>query len=786
MNNLTIDPLKKLSFKKKEKRIFSFLHSKNSKSLVVFGILLFFTVLSFAQTTIWQENFDSYSDGTQNGAGTGISTATWSTNDGNIDVRTSSGSNKVLRGSQTNNTNSRWTTNNISISGYSNVQFSFDVDYGGSLDSGQDQFEVEYQITGNPWVIIENASGDTSPSEPIQPNYTVSGLTGNNIRFRITFYNTASDEYYSIDNFIVQDLTPNAPPVLTATGNLDYCVGSAGQNIATAVSISDPDDTTTNEIFIQISSGYVNGEDLLTLTGSHPGITATWTAVDGKLVLTGPATYAAFENAILDVVYSSSNPAASGSRSFSITVGSPNYLPSTGHYYEYVSDLGITWTAAKAAAASRTYFGLQGYLATLTSQEEADFSGLQAVGVGWIGASDDPSQGASQENWQWVTGPEAGQQFWTGLAGGSTTAPSNFAFWNTGEPNDSGGGSNSESYAHITAASVGISGSWNDLSNTGAASGSYQPQGYVVEYGGMAGDPVLQISATTQINISDYDFYECAIDVSSIINSCSADAAYTTVGATPDRNAGTVWNNSGPRYNRWFSFVATTPNIYIRVDIGGTKGTQRRSQLALWEADGTTEIASSRYVSNNDDITIIESGLTPGATYYISVDTFNASYAGSFTLCLTSNALLTCGKVYASAYSGGDRTALYELNGAVMTPIFNAPQNIGGLAISANGKAYYDNATFGTPPLYSSDGVTQVSTGATVNGLNVGETADPAGNVYYIDAAKHLRRVSVGTPGVATDLGALVFDAGDAIGPTINYGDMAFDGNGRLHWYYSV
>ena len=92
-----------------------------------------------------------------------------------------------------------------------------------------------------------------------------------------------------------------------------------------------------------------------------------------------------------------------------------------------------------------------------------------------------------------------------------------------------------------------------------------------------------------------------------------------------------------------------------------------------------------------------------------------------------------------------------------MTPIFNAPQNIGGLAISANGNAYYDNATFGTPPFYSFDGVNQTNTGATVNGLNVGEAADPMGNVYYIDAAKHLRRVNVGTPGVASDLGALVF-----------------------------
>lgn len=145
---------------------------------------------------------------------------------------------------------------------------------------------------------------------------------------------------------------------------------------------------------------------------------------------------------------------------------------------------------------------------------------------------------------------------------------------------------------------------------------------------------------------------------------------------------------------------------------------------------------------------------------------------------------ITCGNVYASGYSGG-RNALYELNGATMTPVFTAPQIIGGLAVSANGNAYYDDGTFVGSPLYSSDGVSQTDTGAIVN-LYVGEAADDIGNVFYIDNAYHLRENIFGATGNSTDLGALVFDAGDTIGPTLAYGDMTFDGNGRLFWYASV
>ncbi|MEN9335700.1 MAG: hypothetical protein RLZZ500_687 [Bacteroidota bacterium] len=282
--------------------------------------------------------------------------------------------------------------------------------------------------------------------------------------------------------FSLQAQTSNVAPVLQATGNQPYCAGTSVK-IATTMTITDPDDTTVNAIYIQISSGYIQNQDLLTLTGIHPNIGSSWDAAAGKLTLfgiTGQATYIEFIAAILDVEFSNNSTNPSGTRSFSISVGDANFLPSTGHFYLFVPNLGITWTNALTLANSSTYFGLHGYLATLTSQDEAVFSGNQASGTGWIGASDEQVEG----QWKWMSGPELG----TALT---------FTYWNTGEPNNL----NDEDYAHITAPGVGLSGSWNDLSNTGASSGSYQPQGYIVEFGGMPGDPVLQISTSTSLYI---------------------------------------------------------------------------------------------------------------------------------------------------------------------------------------------------------------------------------------------------------------------------------------------
>jgi len=243
--------------------------------------------------------------------------------------------------------------------------------------------------------------------------------------------------------------------------------------------------------YIQISQGYQVSVDRLTLTGNHPTIVPQWSTSEGRLTLI-PANGTLIpldevEAAVRDVVYQSFSIQLTSEKFFSFSMGAASYLPSNGHYYEYIREQGITWGAAESAASSRDYFGLQGYLATVTTLEEAQLVGEQVRGAGWIGASDEAEEGV----WRWVSGPESGTIFWNGDSTGSSP---NFSFWNVGEPNNFG----EEHYAHITDPSIGVPGSWNDLPFEGGE-GPYEPTGYVVEYGGMPNDPTLRISGSTSI-----------------------------------------------------------------------------------------------------------------------------------------------------------------------------------------------------------------------------------------------------------------------------------------------
>jgi len=296
--------------------------------------------------------------------------------------------------------------------------------------------------------------------------------------FLVPFF-AAAQETYRIDN--------------PASDTVFYCDGPV--LVAPQITVENIDITNAQDgIKISIAN-YRRGEDSLFYNGT--GVTARWDNTYGNLELKGIADAEVYEQAIRQVYYINlSDDPAKNQRSFSFTLLDADYLPYTGHFYRYVKKRGISWTEARDAAAGLNYYGLQGYLATITSSVENDFIWSKIDGVGWIGASDAAVEGV----WRWVTGPEAGTQFWQGTHG-ANGSPVNgrYSNWNNGEPNNvQKAWGDDEDYAHINADPNSVPKSWNDLPNEGdrdQPNDYYYPEGFVVEFGGMENDPEVQLSA---------------------------------------------------------------------------------------------------------------------------------------------------------------------------------------------------------------------------------------------------------------------------------------------------
>jgi len=244
----------------------------------------------------------------------------------------------------------------------------------------------------------------------------------------------------------------------------------------------DPNVTLTNSgeaiasVGMQIVSGYVSG-DVFSVSQALPaGYTTSWNSATQTFAIsqtTPVASNASTFQSILRTVKLA--PARSDSqnakRRIEYTVyesGRAFWINGVPHFYEFVSS-GIDWNAAKTAAASRSYYGRQGYLATVTSATEFTFISGQAPGdAGWLGANDATTEGA----WTWVTGPESGQQFWSGGVGGSSVGGM-YSNWGGSQPDNAG---SAEDWLQITSG-----GTFNDLPVDWGGI-----QGYFVEYGGMS------------------------------------------------------------------------------------------------------------------------------------------------------------------------------------------------------------------------------------------------------------------------------------------------------------
>lgn len=285
-------------------------------------------------------------------------------------------------------------------------------------------------------------------------------------------------------------------PVLTVSGTASTIGGDDSVAVAPSLTLtySDSIDAAT----VSIDAGFVSSEDMLYFI-PYGNITGSYNATTGILSLSGMATAAEYQAVLRGVTYGNTSATPdTNARTISFVVGSKLYNEYNGHFYEVIDNgSSINWNTALSNAAASDFYGLQGYLVTVTSADENTFIANKLATNTWMGASDAASEGI----WRWVTGPEGledsgqGRYFSDQDKTGSCSANTGSAVggyyvnWRSGEPNDCGSG---EDVAHFYSGA----GDWNDFPASGSVSS------YAIEYGGMPGDPVVQLTGSVTMSVS--------------------------------------------------------------------------------------------------------------------------------------------------------------------------------------------------------------------------------------------------------------------------------------------
>lgn len=246
------------------------------------------------------------------------------------------------------------------------------------------------------------------------------------------------------------------------------------------------------------------------------------------------------------------------------------FFEDNGHLYKFISG-SITALNARTAAGNQTAYGATGYLATITSQAENDFVAARLQGDGWIGGSDEGTEGV----WKWVTGPESGTTFWNGASGGS--APEGqYANWSSGEPNDWLNGSPGEDCIQFYITST----KWNDLNCT-----SNSLSGYVVEFGA-DGDMPTVVAQNISIVTADVP----ALTALSPVNGATSVSPSANLRLTFSK---TVTKNTGDIIIRKYS----DDSIVETVDASGSRVTANASTTAIIDLVADLEEGIQYYVT---------------------------------------------------------------------------------------------------------------------------------------------------------------------------------------------
>ena len=228
-----------------------------------------------------------------------------------------------------------------------------------------------------------------------------------------------------------QSLTTNP------SGNYEAASSGAAVNIGLTVTVG-TGSTQLSAATVSIVGNYNSG-DVLKINNStddsDSGLRFEFNYGTGIMSISGEASEATYQAVLRKVTFNTTST-NTNARTITFSLNAAVPYSGNGHYYEYITvpDAGtISWTQARNAAAEKTYFGLKGYLVTVTSADEQAFVSSKLGGAtGWLGASDEEDEGV----WKWVTGPEATTQF----SNGATPVNDQYTNWNGGEPNNVGTG----------------------------------------------------------------------------------------------------------------------------------------------------------------------------------------------------------------------------------------------------------------------------------------------------------------------------------------------------------
>jgi parallel beta-helix repeat protein len=293
------------------------------------------------------------------------------------------------------------------------------------------------------------------------------------------------------------------------------------------------------QIFEDLGSGIAVDDDFIASSGFRKILNLTANDINAEGFIVGsivqPANGVVFNNYDGTVTYVA-NEGFVGIDSFEYELIPEGIFSFDGRFYQYVSE-SLTWAQARDAAALRTFGGLQGYLVTVTSQEEMDFIIQYIESESWMGANDIDVEG----DWRWVTGPEGlesdglGRLFWTGEGhygdGDGQAVNDEYNNWADrdengfpGEPNDSGGEDCAQFYSD---------GEWNDIPC------GFTMSGYIVEYGGFDDDMYTPVggNASVTVEVSIWDEVYAYEEISSCMVLHSEHTIYNfTANITADRD----------------------------------------------------------------------------------------------------------------------------------------------------------------------------------------------------------------------------------------------------------